>query len=450
MAGQPVNGGVAAFVVMAIALPLLLAEFGDWCPWLADRIVRWAARRLREPAACQRYEEEWIANLNEVPGRLGRFIAALGYAIYVPSMRRSISQQVGRTVLAAPGKPPTAYLISSMYAPYLGRIPEVGILLQRLRAAADVNARTKSFYLVGADGIGKTTVATFCAGLLAEVFPDGRLYLSANAMGSIDNGIRDLLLADGVPREEIPSGTVDKRVLLRSRLADRRILLLLDGINPNRISDLLGNDAPCPVLIITSRAPERSVADAQQVLTLRPLTRHQASEVLRRRLRGRLDAEPESFANLITALRGQPLLIGLAAELLAGDPAITVAELLATISDEFVNTHDCGVTAVHMIWQSQPPDARRLLLRLSLLHQADFGAHEAALLMNTLPSEARRLIEDLATKGCFFTAGKPGRYILHPAVHAYTSRLLADEHSPERIQELHDLLKRNGVDSSAN
>lgn len=28
------------FVVMAAVLPLVLAEFGDWSPWLAERLVR--------------------------------------------------------------------------------------------------------------------------------------------------------------------------------------------------------------------------------------------------------------------------------------------------------------------------------------------------------------------------------------------------------------------------
>jgi hypothetical protein len=52
-----VSAGAWAFVVSAVLLPLLLAEFGDWCPWLAERIVRWSARRLGQSAARIRYEE---------------------------------------------------------------------------------------------------------------------------------------------------------------------------------------------------------------------------------------------------------------------------------------------------------------------------------------------------------------------------------------------------------
>jgi hypothetical protein len=87
-----VTAGVVAFVVTAVALSLLLSEFGDWCPWLATWIVRWAAGCLGDPLACRRYEEEWIANLNEVPGKLTRLVVAFGYLACLPRMRRSISR----------------------------------------------------------------------------------------------------------------------------------------------------------------------------------------------------------------------------------------------------------------------------------------------------------------------------------------------------------------------
>lgn len=82
-----------AFIASAVLLPLLLAEFGEWCPWLAERIVRWSARRLGRLAA-RRYEEEWLANLNEVPGKLSRLAAALEYAVSVPRMRWSLRGSV--------------------------------------------------------------------------------------------------------------------------------------------------------------------------------------------------------------------------------------------------------------------------------------------------------------------------------------------------------------------
>ena len=84
------NASAWAFVATGVLLPLLLAEFGDWCPWLAGHIVRWSARQLADPGARARYEEEWLANLSEVPGKLARMAAALGYAANIPQMRWSL------------------------------------------------------------------------------------------------------------------------------------------------------------------------------------------------------------------------------------------------------------------------------------------------------------------------------------------------------------------------
>jgi len=89
-----VTRGAWAFIASAVVLPLLLAEIGDWCPWLAERIVRWSASRLRQPAARLRYEEEWLANLNEIPGKLSRLVAALEYAVSVPRMQWSLHGSV--------------------------------------------------------------------------------------------------------------------------------------------------------------------------------------------------------------------------------------------------------------------------------------------------------------------------------------------------------------------
>jgi S-adenosyl methyltransferase len=90
MARCPVNDGVVLAVVMAVVLPLALAEFGDWSPWLAQRLVRWAAQRLPDPASRSRYEEEWTANLNQVPGKLAPLFAAAGYLVCLPAMRHSV------------------------------------------------------------------------------------------------------------------------------------------------------------------------------------------------------------------------------------------------------------------------------------------------------------------------------------------------------------------------
>jgi len=55
------------FIFTVILIPVLVGEFVDWLPWVGTRLIRRAARRL--PAEFRdRYEEEWQAEFNALPG----------------------------------------------------------------------------------------------------------------------------------------------------------------------------------------------------------------------------------------------------------------------------------------------------------------------------------------------------------------------------------------------
>lgn len=55
-------------VFAAALLNLVLAELFDWFPWIAERIVQRAVRKL-QPEVQARYSDEWLAELEAVPGR---------------------------------------------------------------------------------------------------------------------------------------------------------------------------------------------------------------------------------------------------------------------------------------------------------------------------------------------------------------------------------------------
>lgn len=83
---------------LASALGNALAdELRDCAPWLAGRLLKRAVRFLPEPEQ-ERYEEEWTAILDDVPGRLAKLFKAAGFAIYAPFAAR-----------AARGQPPISY-----------------------------------------------------------------------------------------------------------------------------------------------------------------------------------------------------------------------------------------------------------------------------------------------------------------------------------------------------
>jgi DNA repair exonuclease SbcCD ATPase subunit len=60
----------------AVVVPLVLSEFTDLCPWMAESLVRRAARRLPEQER-PRWEADWLAELASKQGRLSKLAWAL-------------------------------------------------------------------------------------------------------------------------------------------------------------------------------------------------------------------------------------------------------------------------------------------------------------------------------------------------------------------------------------
>lgn len=157
---------VFVFIVTAVLLPLLLSEFGDWSPWLARRVARWTARRLGNRSLAERYEEEWLAELAEVPGKLVPLVVAIGYLAALPRMRWSLRSQ-------ASAGPPS---LEQLLPPGLLRSYPEGIdhlsadqshtaaaLLSHIIGEERRGAHGCRYVLVGTEGTGKTVTAAAVA-----------------------------------------------------------------------------------------------------------------------------------------------------------------------------------------------------------------------------------------------------------------------------------------------
>lgn len=81
-------GGIVGFALFAIMIPLLVNEAGDLSRSLARCLLRWGARRIGRADQAQRYEEEWLADLERVPGNLTKLGYACGVVVRsVPRLR---------------------------------------------------------------------------------------------------------------------------------------------------------------------------------------------------------------------------------------------------------------------------------------------------------------------------------------------------------------------------
>lgn len=73
-------GVVIAGIVGAALSQLLADEFEAWAPHIANKLIRLAVSRLPERNR-ERMREEWHSHLDEIPGQIGKIVAAIGFLI---------------------------------------------------------------------------------------------------------------------------------------------------------------------------------------------------------------------------------------------------------------------------------------------------------------------------------------------------------------------------------
>jgi hypothetical protein len=77
-------------LLVPLALGLLANEFVDVCPWLAQKMLQWAACRFGDTDTSERYAEEWTALLYERPGKLLKLVTALSIVVGATWRMRSL------------------------------------------------------------------------------------------------------------------------------------------------------------------------------------------------------------------------------------------------------------------------------------------------------------------------------------------------------------------------
>ena len=70
------NVSAVAYILTVVIVPILIGECTDWLPWTATHLIRAAARKLPLTAQ-ERYTEEWLAELDQLPGKLSKLVVAL-------------------------------------------------------------------------------------------------------------------------------------------------------------------------------------------------------------------------------------------------------------------------------------------------------------------------------------------------------------------------------------
>jgi DNA-binding SARP family transcriptional activator len=192
--------------------------------------------------------------------------------------------------------------------------------------------------VVGTPGLGKTVLAIHAAHALRRNFPDGQLFVSllgASQQPAKPDEVLARLLRDlGVEPDRIPATLEERAALYRTRLTDRRVLIVLDDARDSaQVRPLLPGSASCAV-IVTSRHWLSDLAGSRLV-DLDVLDDDEAGEMLTRIIgEDRVAAEPGPVRDVLRACAGLPLAIRIAGARLAARRGWTVSTMARRLADE--------------------------------------------------------------------------------------------------------------------
>jgi DNA-binding SARP family transcriptional activator/tetratricopeptide (TPR) repeat protein len=309
--------------------------------------------------------------------------------------------------------------------------------------------------IAGKAGVGKTALAVRVAHRLRSRFADGQLYVNlrgaeAQAPDSSDV-LAGFLRALGVEGAVIAEGLEERARQYRSRLADRRVLVVLDNAaSEAQVRPLLPSSRGSAALV-TSRS-RLSGLEAAHPLTLEVLDCDQAVQLLAKLAGpGRIAAEPEAAQGIVRLCGYLPLAVRIAGARLASRPHWRLALLAERLADERrrldeLATGDLEVRAsMALSYQGRNQEERRLFRLLGLLVAPSFPAWVAATLLEAELAEAEGLLERLVDAQLVEAAGEDQagqlRYRLHDLLRLFArERLHAEVPALARRASLERLL----------
>ncbi|WP_049797476.1 XRE family transcriptional regulator [Kribbella flavida] len=166
---------------------------------------------------------------------------------------------------------------------FTGRTTELDTLVALLRAPHAAAPGIVISAIGGMAGIGKTTLAVQAAHRVADVFPDGQLYLNLRGGGRDPvrpvDALAALLLGLGVPPSGDPQDERIAAARFRTAMAGRRMLVVLDdAAGIEQVTPLLPG-TPSSAVVITSRRRLTALPGVRHV-DLDLLTEHEALQLL--------------------------------------------------------------------------------------------------------------------------------------------------------------------------
>ncbi|MGI5291997.1 AfsR/SARP family transcriptional regulator [Nonomuraea polychroma] len=339
-------------------------------------------------------------------------------------------------------------------AHFTGRRAQLA-MLEELLPAPDGRA-ARPIIIDGTAGVGKTALGIHWAHLVQDRFPDGQLYLDLRGFGpgapvEPAAALEMLLRALDVAPERLPSELDARSALLRTLLAERRTLILLDNAcDEAQVRPLLPGGGS--LVLITSRNQLRglTVREGAGRVTLDVFSSDETRSLLLSLLgEEHLRAAPQAESELGDLCAHLPLALSIAAANLGANPHLTLTDYVSELREgnrlaalEAGSDHAAAVRATFDLSYTALPEPQRKLFRLlGLLPGVDFTAAAAAALAGSSTAEARHGLDRLAVFH-LIRVHAPGRYGFHDLLRLYAAERACSgdalSESLEARRRLHD------------
>jgi DNA-binding SARP family transcriptional activator/tetratricopeptide (TPR) repeat protein len=309
--------------------------------------------------------------------------------------------------------------------------------------------------ITGKPGVGKTTLAVHAAHLLRDNFPDGQLYVDLR--GTETNPVAPsevlarFLRALGLDGSAIPDDLEERAAIYRSRLANKRVLVLLDNASTAAQLRPMLPGMPGSAVLVTSRTRIVDLGSIR-LIDLDILSPSQAVELLGRIIgEQRVAAEHEQATQIVKLCGYLPLAVIIAAARLAAHPHWRLSRLVRALSDEQRRLDELAVgdlevrASLTLSYTGLDAAAQRTFCLLGLLEQADVAGWVVAALLDSSVEEAEELIDRLLDAQLLEVAGEDAtgqpRYRLHDLVRVFArERALAEQTPQQRAEAIERVL----------
>ncbi|MBE1485422.1 AfsR/SARP family transcriptional regulator [Plantactinospora soyae] len=399
-----------------------------------------AGRRAEALAAYQHARETLVTELGIEPGAQLRGLHQAVLRGEEPSISRpNRSGAVARSPFPVCQLPPAL-------SGFVGRTGSLHRIEELLRADA---GGVPVVAVSGQPGVGKSALAVVTAHRLRARFPDGQLFVNLTGASAAPRDpaavLADLLRVLGVPGSALPQNLSALAAAYRARLADRRVLVVLDdAATAAQVRPLLPG-TPGSAVLTTSRRRLSGLIDARH-LPIGPLTDEEARALLAHVVGSdRVAEEPGQAARIAAACGNLPLAVRI-----AGTRLVTRSWPLAILADRLDDERqrldelaagDQQVRAsLALSVQALPPATREAFGLLGSLGPVSFASWAVAELLDH--ADVDRVLDELVEASLLevdrSVPGAEPRYRLHDLLRVYAEELAGTDGSHRQASAVGD------------